>query len=212
MLFLIIFGTRGVTYGSESGSFFCPCCGDSAYRHRRVRRFFTLYFIPVIPLDLLGEYVECGKCRGTYKPEVLDLELSASDADFDAEFQLATRRVMALMALADGVVDESEVEMMQRIYGDIAGKQMSLDQVRAEIEEARTDGSNVHDYVKGVVGMLNDSGKEMVVKAALLIAAADGEFQDEEQDLILSIGKALQMSPAHVNGVIAEMLSDGGEA
>ncbi|MBA3819711.1 MAG: hypothetical protein H0X17_12515 [Deltaproteobacteria bacterium] len=43
MLRLIIFGTRGVTYGSDGGQFFCPDCeGKEQYRHRKVRRFFTL--------------------------------------------------------------------------------------------------------------------------------------------------------------------------
>jgi tellurite resistance protein len=208
-LFLIIFGTRGVTYGSDSGNFFCPDCGESAYRHRRVRRFFTLYFIPVIPLDLLGEYVECGRCNGTYKPEIL--ELASSSADFDSEFQLAMRRVMALMALADDVIEDSEVEMMREIYSDLSGKELTEEQVRTEIDAARSDGKTVHDYVKGVVGMLNDSGKELVVKAAMMIAAADGEFQDEEKELISRIGKALEMTPAHLNGVIAELLSDSSK-
>lgn len=74
MVFFIIFGTRGVTYTKARGSFQCPQCRTLApYRHRRIRRFFTLYFIPVIPLDLLGEYVECDQCRGTYKMEILQL-------------------------------------------------------------------------------------------------------------------------------------------
>jgi hypothetical protein len=72
MLGLIIFGSRSVTGSMGTGSFDCPQCGTNApYEHKRVRRFFTLYFIPLIPLRTLGEYVECGQCRGTYKPEVL---------------------------------------------------------------------------------------------------------------------------------------------
>ena len=72
MLGLIIFGRRAVTGDQGGGTFHCPRCGpDQPYMHKRVRSFFTLYFIPLIPMNTLGEYVECGRCQGQYKPEVL---------------------------------------------------------------------------------------------------------------------------------------------
>lgn len=76
MLGLIIYGTRGIRYKHREGQFFCPAChAQQAYVHRRVRRFFTLYFIPLIPLTLANEYVECQRCTGTFKLEVLQLPL-----------------------------------------------------------------------------------------------------------------------------------------
>ena len=50
---MIIFGTRGVTWNGESGEFVCPGCGGTTqqYTRKTIRRFFTLYFIPLIPLD-----------------------------------------------------------------------------------------------------------------------------------------------------------------
>ena len=49
---------------------------------------------------------------------------------------------------------------------------------------------------------LNESGKEMVIQAAYSVAAADGSFHEEKQRLLGEIGKALEMSKAHLNGVI----------
>jgi hypothetical protein len=61
---LIIFGTKGVTSTVSTGDFQCPACGARApYEHKRVRRYFTLYWIPLIPLDTLGEFVQCLSCR-----------------------------------------------------------------------------------------------------------------------------------------------------
>ena len=72
---MIIFGTRGVTMNSKSGTFHCPeCNAQRSFQHKKVRRFFTLYFIPLIPLDLLGEFVECEGCKNTFKPGVLDYD------------------------------------------------------------------------------------------------------------------------------------------
>ena len=40
----------------------------SHYKHIKVTKFFTLYFIPLIPLGSAGEYVECQTCKGTFVP------------------------------------------------------------------------------------------------------------------------------------------------
>lgn len=73
MTLLLIFGTRGITYTKASGDFQCPSCGPARYRHRRIRNFFTLYFIPLIPLNMEREFVECAQCRQTFRLEILQL-------------------------------------------------------------------------------------------------------------------------------------------
>jgi tellurite resistance protein len=200
---MIIFGTRGITYNVKAGDFHCPSCGGKqAYRHQRVRRFFTLYFIPCIPLDQLGEYVECQACSNTYKLTVLDYDPDAGVREFEAEFHRVVKRVMALMVLADGNVDDGEIEMLRGMYKQITRLDLSEADVRAEVAAAQTDGKGVAAWVAGVVGSLNDSGKEMVLRAAFLVANADGEFADSERKLLVEIGTALQMTPAHINGVM----------
>lgn len=72
MLGLIIWGRKGVTSTESQGTFDCPACGaGKPYEHKKVRSFFTLYFIPLIPMGTRGEYVECGGCGKSWKPEVL---------------------------------------------------------------------------------------------------------------------------------------------
>ena len=204
---MIIFGTRGVTYSAGSGDFYCPSCrGQMPYKHKRVRRFFTLYFIPVIPLDLHGEYIECQQCRNTYKPQVLDIDPQAGKAEFEAEFHQAIKRVMVAMMIADGAVEDKEVEVIQDIYRNLTGNELSQEAVRGEISQAEMDRRDVMHFLADIAGYLNENGKEMVVKAAFLVAAADGEFQDEEKELLIKIGKSLEMSATHINGVISSMM------
>jgi tellurite resistance protein len=202
---LIIFGSRGVTYNYASGEFHCPSCrAGTPYRHKRVRRFFTLYFIPLIPLDLLGEYIECQDCLDTFHIDVLEYDGKAESDAFEAEFQIAVKRVMVMMMMADGRMDDHEVQTIKEIYSKIAGVELSDLDLAQEVANEDTD---ITGYLQTVVGSLNDQGKELVVKAALLVAAADGEFQEEERELLHRIGLALEMSPAHLDGVIGEMLT-----
>ena len=211
MLYLIIFGTRGVTYSAAQGQFHCPECGTQRpYNHKRVRRFFTLYFIPLIPLDLLGEYIECGACEGTYKESVLSFDPSKAEAREEARFREAIKRTMVMMMLADGAVDESEVQTIRDIFGKIAGRPIERAEVEQEIQAAKSDRRGIEEYLGGVLGMLNEKGKELVVKAAFFVAAADGKFEDSEKEMLGRIAKALQMTSAHFQGIVQELI--GGDA
>ncbi len=71
---MIIFGTTGKEKRVGSGRFFCPQCRqDAAYAHVRASRYFTLYFIPLIPMGKLGEYVECAECGNRFDVKILDV-------------------------------------------------------------------------------------------------------------------------------------------
>ena len=200
---MIIFGTQGITYSKGSGDFHCPECQSKLpYRHKRVRRFFTLYFIPLIPLDLHGEYIECQHCRGTFRIEVLDLDPDAAAAEFEAEFHHTVKRVMVQMMLADGAIDDQEVQVIREVYGKLTNSEMSDEDVRSEIGRVEREEQDIATSLAQCAGYLNDDGKEIVVRAAFLVAAADGEFHDDEQALLATIGQSLGMSAAHLNGVI----------
>jgi hypothetical protein len=69
---MIIFGTRVREKLISSGQFECPHCQTRRpYEHRRMAKYFALYFIPIFKTSDLGDYVECQECHNKYKPEVL---------------------------------------------------------------------------------------------------------------------------------------------
>lgn len=71
---MIIYGAVNRSSTLERGNFMCPCCGTQrGYQHIMVKRWFTLYFIPICPVSTMGEYVECTSCAQTYGVEVLGL-------------------------------------------------------------------------------------------------------------------------------------------
>ena len=72
---MIIWGSRGLTSVVESGEFHCPQCETPRSGNlKQVRNFFTLYFIPLIPLDIAGRYAECGSCGGTFAEEIMSYD------------------------------------------------------------------------------------------------------------------------------------------
>src|SRR5215510_3354248 len=111
---MVIYGTRSVSSTAARGSFHCPrCAAPSPYRHQRVRRYFTLYFVPLIPMKRLGEYIECLRCAATFHTDVLAYDPKKARESVVAEYHRAIRRVMALTAGADGVVAPEEVERLR---------------------------------------------------------------------------------------------------
>ncbi len=208
--FIIIWGSRGITTTVTRGRFFCPSCGsEGGYAHMRVRNFFTLYFIPLIPMNVAGEYIECQRCRGTFDKKVLRYD-PAEQEEFEAEFQKAMKRVMVLMMMADGVIDEDEVTTIQDLYEKISGKRLSKKGVQKEIERAEKRGTDVEAALGEVAPGLNAKGKEMVIRAALAVAAADGIFQDEEKELLMEIAEVLQVRPRKLKKILGDVMEPAG--
>lgn len=70
-MFLIL-GTRHKTKPIEQGTFNCPYCHQrTEYIRYSVGEYFALYFIPLIKTGEPEEYVECQRCKGKFRPEIL---------------------------------------------------------------------------------------------------------------------------------------------
>jgi tellurite resistance protein len=111
------------------------------------------------------------------------------------------------MMLADGKIDEYEIQSIQQVYSRVSGSQTSESEVRKEIEMVYQENLPLTDYLKNVSPYMNDNGKELILKSAFFMAVADGVFRREEKNLLTKIAQALQMSPSHFKGVLAELAS-----
>ena len=269
MLAFIIFGTRGIRSTLKQGTFFCPQCGsEKNYKHKKVTQFFTLYFIPLIPLGNKGEYVECQTCRNTYIERVLhmrptldvtekkampsvqeqkkrsaepaaqiqervptqtkspvdDAEATAQQlamiaaakkkidermaetaqeekpVDILSEKQKAIKKVLIMMILADGKVEDAEISMFHKVYKDVADS--VVPDIYKEIEKVREENKVPRQYLKQVSAYLNEDGKKAIVRAAMMIAASDGEIDPSEVRMVENYGKALELRTLEVREII----------
>lgn len=203
---MIIFGTTGLTFSGESGQFFCPeCASHQAYQRKTVRRFFTLYFIPLIPLDTISTYVRCHHCDGTFHPEVLSLKESDYRAAMEAEFFDDVRRVMVLMMLADGRVEENEVLALVDFYRQLTGTEVPRSQIDQEVEQAKQAKSDAVSYVRRLAPRLGEQGKRTIVQGAFLVASAGGEMDPGHQQQLRQFPEALGISTDAFRQYIAEV-------
>lgn len=251
MIAFIIFGTRGIRSTVKEGQFYCPQCdGEVPYKHKKVTQFFTLYFVPLIPLGNKGEYVECQSCKNTYIERILHMrptidvterpqpkrqvaapahaieggepkpnalldklleeerkltEAKAklereNNADFVPEKQKVIKKLLIMMILADGKVEDSEIHMFHKVYKQMTGDIVA--DIYKEIEDVRRENKPPYQYLKQVSSQLNDQGKADILKSSMMIAAADGDIDPMEISMVENFGKALEMKPAEIRAII----------
>lgn len=206
---MIIFGTRGVRSTINKGDFHCPQCNQiKPFRHRKVTKFFTLYFIPIIPLGKRGEYVECGECKTTYIPRILENNTSSNREIFQALHEKAIKHSMVLTMLADGEIDENEKTQVLKIINKFCKNRMNMNQLDSYILEVQREKEDVSTYLKKVGPMLNMQGKELIIKCALLVAASDGNIDKSETKLISKMATVLEFSKSQFQELLNKIKSE----
>ncbi len=196
---LLVWGFKARYKIIESGMFACPHEGvDRGFSKKEAKRWFTFFWIPILPLNALGEFVECDSCKSSYDPRVLTNPTTAQIMDNLAN---AVRYAVVAIINADGVVNDLEkkrgLEIMQQ-YSDTPYTQQHLDE---DIKTLPSAGLAVQ--LSTLAGSLNEHGKETLLNACVDLAVADGSVDAAEMKEIQQAGVGLGMTQAHVRGVLA---------
>lgn len=65
--FIVVFGTKDLARRNRPADYPCPACGaPGALDICERRRWFTLFFVPVVPLGAPQPYLECRSCGGQF--------------------------------------------------------------------------------------------------------------------------------------------------
>ena len=196
---MIIFGTRGLTLNKgKPGQFFCPGCdGRRSYQGRKVQRFFTLYFIPLIPLDVLQEMVQCLTCKQNYKPAVLQHDPSAQREAQQVQFNENVSALLVHFARMSDRRDPVFLGEVASLYKGLTGADLTAEAVTADLARAPL---NIIPATERLAQTLNDRGREAVVIGLLKLAAP---MDATKEAALVAVARTLGMTDAHVHGVLA---------
>lgn len=201
-----IAGTKGETTTAGTGTFYCQNCQmESEYYHEQVHEKATVFFIPIVNLRLLGEYIECQSCANTYEMEILDYDPEQKKKEIEAIYLVGIKKVMTTMMLADGKIDENEKSMMKDIYKNITDLALSDNDIDKEIKNCKANPVGLDNCLKELFSYLNESGRETIIKVAYWVSIADGEVDKREEKLLIKMAKHFQISSAHLRGIISEV-------
>jgi len=201
---LIIFGLRAFFRTIGQGVFHCPRCGgDRQYRLRSGRRYFTLFFLPVIPLTKLGEHVQCTACRSRFHPDVLGLPTAAQmSAALPAGMRCAAVAMLHAGGRPGSPASPVSPAKRERALDAIRGAGASgygPDNLDADL--AHPGGIDPATLAQ-VGAQLTTEAKEWFFAQAVRINLADGPLSEADRQAAQWIAQNLAMTPAQALGVI----------
>jgi len=196
---MLIWGWRTRFKTLMEGMFHCPGCGgDRHYAHKQARTWFTLFFLPVIPLKMLGEHVECQTCRKGYDLRVLSLPTSAALVE---QLAAATREALVWLLRIDGppAARHAAVGVLSRAAG-APWSEAALDADLAQLDTAQLPAR-----LRQLGDVMSEHGKEQFLGSVAEVAAAGGMVGDDSRRALGDIAAGLGMTPAHARGVIDQV-------
>ena len=125
------------------------------------------------------------------------------EGELHQAFLLILRRVMCAVMVIDEEICDREISTIQRVFREFSGQGVDAGQLRREMED-----DNLVDPLEAlrkIEPLLSNHAKEIILKASLIVADADGKILKEEEVMLAKIGALLGLSPAYVRGIVCEM-------
>jgi hypothetical protein len=166
-----------------------------------MRRWFTLFFIPVIPLNTTGEFVQCDTCKQNFKMLVLNTPTTAT---MQSELMWAMREAVVSL-LRSGRTPAAESAAIA-VLTSFAGRAWTHEELDHDV--ATLDPMHLQARLANLAGTLNEQGKERFVSSCTQVVATGGVIDASGRAAIEQIAVGLLMTPAHARGIIDQLLED----
>jgi uncharacterized tellurite resistance protein B-like protein len=184
----------------ETGEFYCSTCKSrQAYELKSTRPKGPSWMARIFGDGDKGRFVECRNCGSTFVPAVLQV----ADSSADADYLKGIRRVAVQMMAVDGSIDADEVTAIQEMYQQVTGHDLDDASIRREAERVSDHSvDELAEFLSDLSDGMSDSGKELILKTAFWVVAADSKFEPSEASLMYRLGGALGVSAADVRVMI----------
>ncbi len=206
---IVVWGTRVTNKVISSGQFHCPrCMQQCAYKLRRPKKWGSIFWIPIVPLQEFAPYVECAACNATYPVEALRHDAGSAQQQFHAQRALEgdlARMLCEVMALMAGEKNEVNPHLC-RLIANAVRRVLEINMPEADILAAIAAGPDepeaVLRNVERQAPSLTDRGKELILRAA--VVAAPKALTESKLALALEIGQRLGLTPERAHATLAE--------
>lgn len=189
---MIIFGTRTTNPTAGQGMFNCPRCGpQKPYTHKKAKRWFTLYFIPVIPLGTAGAYIECNACAGTFDMEALHYDPAAEQAEtFDR-----LRRLAVLAMLHAQRYQPENVSALQAAMRGLTNDFVQEDVIHQDVQFAQQAQAQLEAVFQQQTQDLSADGKMMLLQIILCTLAPSKQVEPQDHQVVHRAAASMGMPP-----------------
>ncbi len=198
---MILIGTMDWASTRLRGMFLCPNCGSNErFRLRASRPFLTLYFVPIIPIGGLQEYVQCTRCKNSFETLILANrmmpETGAKDSEAlqnQATFEEDLLRMLALVMVEDGNVTENEIQIARRIFKSITEQALTREELGNVCSTVRLHRLTSLSFLATARTRRSHDEKLLLVQAMFGVAAADGEISPGRLESLVKAQALLEL-------------------
>lgn len=175
-----MFGTTEVPLTKREGVFRCPGCRTlRKYQWRGIRRFLTVYFVPVLPLMEVSEHVRCMICHERFSPRILSDGWTGGRID-SANISGVVILAALRLVLGDGQPTREELVELQLLVRERTRIYLE----RSELLEmapwvAGPDALDAAAWLSRGRGM-SELQIERAVRDLFRVASADGRLRDAQ--------------------------------
>jgi uncharacterized tellurite resistance protein B-like protein len=106
-------------------------------------------------------------------------------------------KVMSLISVADGVVDEAEIELVQDLYAEQSAGTIAAATVEQAFRIVSADQESVWQELRGAHD-LDERVRREIFDAACDVAASDGALHADEVALIRRLGSVLGLAGRYI--------------
>ncbi len=221
---MILVGTMNWASTRSSGLFRCPQCGSTqSFRLRAARPFLTLYFIPVLPIGALQEYVECRHCKNSFEPDILagnmatthltskptargqdeDYLDSASGNRAVAPFREDLLKVIALIMVEDGHVTEDEIRTARLVYENMVHQSLSRDDLGRMCASVQQQRLTTLSFLATARDRRSLEEKLLLTQAQFAVSGANGTVTPRRLDALVKAQKMLGLDEGEFQRAIS---------
>jgi hypothetical protein len=196
---LLLWGWRSLLKVLGVGEFHCPRCqADRNYQLVRPRRWFTFFFIPVIPLKWGETFVQCSVCKAGFNEGIL---AAPTNKQFGYMIALGARAMYA-KALGAGL-DHSEHMIDQAVARVVPFVDDSYNEANLIADVEAFKGHELREYLEPLASSMELNGRESLLSGLVAYAYAAGDPSPAVGQVISDAAAALQLTAAHLAGIVA---------
>ena len=198
---MILIGTMDWASTRLRGNFLCPHCStNEKFRLRASRPFLTLYFIPVLPIGGLSEFVQCNSCKNSFETVVLANRMMATGDSVESgrqdEVNPATLdedllKILALMMIEDGQVTENEIRIARRLYENMTEENLTREHLGHMCSQVRLHRLNTLSFLATANQRRSHEEKLLLVQAMFGVAGADGSITPKRMESLVQAQQVL---------------------
>lgn len=163
------------------------------------RRWFTFFWIPLIPMKEIGDYVQCDTCNGQFSTAVLDAPTTATLSG------LLTNAAHALTLMMVKCADALHPDLVAHALSDLRSIVAGYDEATLHREVAQIDTTLAEQYVAPLAAGLEVAGKERLMADLVRTGLTGGGLSSNQRHLIDRVGRGLDLTPAHITGIVTNV-------